>query len=96
MALSDVLGWTATALFTLCYWPQIVKTYKTKTVEGLSFWLLFISFIANIIALCYATLIGQAPLQIKYILALVFLAICLGLYLRIYFKAETRGVKSEA
>ena len=89
MQLSDLLGWTATGLFTICYVPQIIKTAKTKTVDGLSFRLLFISFIANIIALWYATLIKQPPLQIKYILALVFLAICIYLYLRvIYTKAK--------
>lgn len=85
MQLSDILGWTATALFTICYIPQMIKTYRTKTIDGLSFRLLFISFIANIIALWYATLIKQPPLQIKYILALVFLAGCIYMYLKIYF-----------
>ncbi len=85
MQLSDILGWTATALFTICYIPQILKTYRTKTVEGLSFRLLLISFVANIIAFCYATLINQKPLQVKYSLALLFLAVCLYLYLRVYW-----------
>lgn len=84
MQLADVLGWIATFLFTVCYIPQILKTYRTKTVDGLSFWLLFISFIANIIALCYAVLIRQKPLQVKYILALIFLGICLFLYAKVY------------
>ncbi|MEK7084477.1 MAG: adenylyl-sulfate kinase [Patescibacteria group bacterium] len=82
MQLAEILGWIATFLFTVCYIPQIVKTAQTKTVEGLSFLLLFISFIANIIALGYATLIKQPPLQIKYSLALLFLIICIGLYIR--------------
>ncbi len=86
MQLVDVLGWTATTLFTICYIPQIIKTYRTKTVEGLSFRLLFISFLANIVALWYATLIKQPPLQIKYILAMVFLVACIYLYLRVHFK----------
>ena len=85
MQLSDILGWTATLLFTVCYIPQIIKTYRTKTIDGLSFRLLFISFIANIIALWYATLIKQPPLQIKYILSMVFLAGCIYMYLKIYF-----------
>ena len=90
MQLSDILGWTATALFTACYIPQIMKTAKTQTVAGSSFWLLVISFVGNIIALAYATLIHQPPLQIKYILAMVFLAICITLYLKVYFKAQRR------
>lgn len=83
MELAPFLGWLATFLFTVCFIPQIIKTLKTKTVEGLSFWLLFIQFVANIIALWYATLITQPPLQIKYILALVFLGICIAVYIRV-------------
>ncbi|MBI5469884.1 PQ-loop repeat-containing protein [Candidatus Kaiserbacteria bacterium] len=83
MELSAILGWTATALFTFCYIPQIYKTAKTQTVDGLSFWLLFISFIANIVALWYAFLINQAPLQVKYVGGLIFLGICLYLYWRV-------------
>lgn len=83
MEFAALLGWIATFLFTVCFIPQIIKTLKTKTVEGLSFWLLFIQFVANIIALWYATLITQPPLQIKYALALVFLGICIAVYIRV-------------
>ncbi|MDP3710148.1 MAG: PQ-loop domain-containing transporter, partial [bacterium] len=58
--------------------------HKTKTVEGLSFLLLFISFIANIVALWYATLIRQLPLQTKYILALTFLGITIATYIKVW------------
>ena len=95
MQLADILGWTATTLFTICYIPQIVKTYKKKTVEGLSFRLLFISFVANIIALCYATLIKQPPLQVKYSLALCFLSVCIYLYLKVYFSPKRMIVNGE-
>lgn len=88
MQLADILGWTATILFSICYVPQMLKTYRTRSIEGLSFRLLFISFIANIIALWYAILIKQSPLQFKYVLALLFLGGCLYLYCRIYFKKE--------
>ncbi len=83
--LASILGWTATFLFTICYIPQILKTWRTNTIDGLSFRLLFISFVANIIALAYATLIAQPPLQIKYILGLFFLSICIFSYGKVYF-----------
>lgn len=84
MDLATTLGWIATILFTICYIPQIIKTHKTKTVEGLSFLLLFISFIANIVALWYSILIKQSPLQTKYVLALIFLGITIAIYLRVW------------
>ena len=86
MELAGILGWTATTLFTVCYIPQIIKTSKTQTVEGLSFRLLFISFTANIVALRYPTRIKALTLQVKYILALLFLSICIGLYLKVFFR----------
>ena len=88
MSLTDILGWTATFLFTICYIPQIAKTYHTKTVDGLSFRLLLISFVANIIALCYATSINQRPLQLKYILAMIFLGCCIYLYGKVYYSTK--------
>ena len=95
MDLTTGMGWTATVLFTVCYIPQILKTMRTKTVDGLSFRLLFVSFIANIIAFFYATRIKQQPLQIKYIFALVFVSICLYLYLRIFFKNRSEEQKQQ-
>jgi len=89
--LAALLGWIATTLFTVCYIPQIIKTYRTQTVDGLSFRLLFISFVANIVAFCYATLIGQPPLQLKYTLALVFLSVCIYLYLKVYFRRRDQS-----
>ena len=86
MELSQFLGWMATFLFTICYIPQIIKTQKTKTVEGLSFLLLFISFVANIIALWYSMLINQAPLQVKYVFGIIFVGICIAMYLRVIMK----------
>lgn len=91
MPIETILGWTATALFTLCYIPQIIKTYQTKTIEGLSFLLLFISFIANIVALVYATYINQAPLQFKYSAAILFLGISLFLYWRVWTLHRSRS-----
>ncbi|MDO8599489.1 MAG: SemiSWEET family transporter [bacterium] len=91
MDLASTLGWIATILFTICYIPQIMKTARTKSIEGLSFLLLFLQFVGNIVALWYATLIVQPPLQVKYVLALVFLAVCLGLYIRV----ATHGQKKD-
>ena len=85
MQLTGILGWIATALFVVCFIPQILKTMRTKTIDGLSFRLLLISFIANIIAFVYATRINQPPLQVKYVLSLLFLGVCLYLYLKVFF-----------
>ncbi len=84
METANILGWTATTLFTSCYIPQIIKMHKKKTVDGASFWLFGISFIANIVAFAYATLINQRPLQVKYTLGLAFLAITMFVYIKVW------------
>lgn len=77
------LGWLATILFTIGYVPQFVRMYNARSVTGLSFWLLFINLVANCVALVYAALIGQWPLLVKYIAAIVMLLPVLFLYWRI-------------
>lgn len=83
--MSELLGWTATVLFIVCYIPQIIKSRKSNE---LSMWLLIITFIANVIALAYATLIQQPPLQVKYLLTIIMLLITL--YYASNFKSSNR------
>jgi MtN3 and saliva related transmembrane protein len=89
MVIADILGWTATVIFSLMLIPQIIKTVKTKTVDGVSL-LLFVSYlIGNIIAVIYAYLIKQPPLIIKYWIAIVTSIT----YLFYYFKIK--GLQNE-
>ena len=84
METSQILGWIATTLFTAMYIPQIYRTLKTGKVEDVSLPIFITGFIANIDAECYASMIHQKPLQIKYALALV----AIGIYLVVYFKIK--------
>ena len=95
MELAPFLGWLATFLFTVCFIPQIIKTLVTRSVEGLSFWLLAIQFLANIVALWYATLISQPPLQFKYFIALIFLSICIAVYMRVLNMTKTAAAHED-
>lgn len=62
--IDQIFGWIATVLFTSIYFPVIGKYYKRMLVVGL---------IGNIIALCYALMIDQQPLQVKYAIAIMFI-----------------------
>jgi uncharacterized protein with PQ loop repeat len=72
--MDQFLGWTATILFTICYVPQVIKTIRCRSVDGVSVWLFIIQMVANFVALGYAVLIGQPALVVKYALAIVMLA----------------------
>lgn len=71
MELSQILGWTATILFSIMIVPQMIKTIRTKDTEGVSLFLFIIFLTANVVALVYAILINQFPLMFKYSLAIM-------------------------
>jgi len=89
--LSQVLGWTATILFSLMIIPQMYKTIKLRDTTGVSLFLFIIYFIGNVIALIYSILIEQPPLFIKYIIALITTIVYIIIY--IYFKNKRRNKK---
>jgi len=78
--LSQILGWTATILFSFMLIPQVIKTIKSKDTRGVSLLLFIIYLIANIVALNYALLIGQIPLMIKYSFAIGITIFYIGLF----------------
>ena len=86
METSQILGYIATAMFSLMYIPQMYKTIKTKSIDDVSLVMFIVGFVANIDALVYATMIGQRPLQIKYTIALV----AIGAYLVIYYNIKRK------
>ncbi len=90
MELSQILGYTATFLFSIMCIPQIMTTLKTNSVKDVSLSMFIIGFIANVIALFYAYLIGQTPLIIKYVVALIGI----GIYLFVYFKVKYKNDSS--
>lgn len=84
MEISQWVGYTATFIFSAMYIPQMWKTLKTKSIEDVSLPMFVMGFIGNIVALTYATMIKQPPLQVKYIIALV----AIGIYIVVYFKIK--------
>ena len=86
LEISQILGWTATILFTSMLIPQILKTIKTKSTKGVSLALFVVYLLANIVALIYAVLINQYPLMIKYNLAIIISIFYLTIYIVYYAK----------
>jgi MtN3 and saliva related transmembrane protein len=82
----STLGWLATILFIVMLVPQIITTYKTKTVKGVSLLLYVIFLTANIIALVYAMLIHQWPLILKYAISILIAVFYIALFLQTKYK----------
>lgn len=80
--IDQILGWTATIIFSVMLLPQIIKTIKTKDVSGVSLPMFILYLIGNFVAITYATLIVQTPLQIKYSFAIIVTSIYIYTYYR--------------
>jgi len=80
--IDQILGWTATIIFSAMLLPQIIKTVKTKDVSGVSLPMFILYLIGNFVAITYATLIVQTPLQIKYAFAIIVTSIYIYTYYR--------------
>lgn len=51
--MEEALGFLYTACFVSCFWPQIIKSIKTKRVEDVSASLFVLSIIGYISAIAY-------------------------------------------
>ena len=91
MDITQILGWTATVLFSIMVIPQIIKTIRLKDTNGVSLMLFIIYLIANIIALFYAVLITQPPLIIKYVVAIDTTLIYISLFYVYRKRANSRA-----
>jgi len=80
--LIEITGWLNMLLFSIVTMPQIIKTFRTKVVDGVSLWSYYLLIFANIDAWIYAFLINQTPLLVKYTIGF-FTAL---LYLFVYYK----------
>ncbi len=87
--LINILGWGNMLLFSIVAIPQIIKTIKTKVVDGISIWMYYLIVIANIDAWFYAFLINQPPLLAKYTFGLVTAFI----YIYLYHKYNKKDVE---
>jgi len=92
MDVAQILGWTATFLFSIMVIPQIIKTIKSKDTKGVSLLLFIIFLIANVIALIYAIMISQPPLIIKYIIAIITTITYIGIFLYYYYQKNNLNV----
>jgi MtN3 and saliva related transmembrane protein len=80
--MSEILGWIATTILTLCAIPQFIKMYKTKSSKDISVIMWWLYLIGHIIAFCYAYLIMQPPLLGKYSFNILISILILIMYYR--------------
>ncbi len=69
---TDLAGYLAAIASTCVLIPQIIRMYRTKEVEDVSVYMLFLTIIAQILWIIYGYLRGDFILFISSVVALVF------------------------
>lgn len=58
----DALGYVAALFATGAFIPQVVKTWRTRSAEDLSFLMLFLHIAGMVLWLTYGVMLGSAPI----------------------------------
>jgi MtN3 and saliva related transmembrane protein len=75
----DALGFAAATLTTLAFLPQVLKSWRRRSVDDLSLWMLVALNVGIVLWIAYGLAIAAFPLVLANVVTLVFTAILLGL-----------------
>ena len=82
MSAPEILGFIAAFLTTLCWFPQAVKTIRTRETRSLSLVAQSALTVGVVLWLTYGLLIGNAPIILSNAISLVLVATILAMKLR--------------
>lgn len=61
---TEIIGYLAGIILTLCYLPQILKTYRIKHANDVSMWMLILTIISTVLYEVYAWQLGLMPVVV--------------------------------
>ena len=88
MELTTVLGLMAGTLTTAAYLPQVVKTWRSKSADGLSWSMLVILCLGLLLWLTYGVYVHDLPVICANVVTLALSSLILGLKLRYRYPAS--------
>ena len=71
MEVSNTIGYVAAIFLSILFIPQVVKTYRTKNVQGISLIFLILEVITCILFITYGILIKDIPVIVANCTALL-------------------------
>lgn len=79
---TTLLGFIAGALTTISFWPQLVKTWKTKSAGDVSLGMLLTFSVGVLLWLLYGVLLGAWPIIVTNLITVLLTVTILVLKLR--------------
>ena len=86
----EIIGWVGATCFSMCALPQVVKTYKTKSVGDFSWLFLLMWWVGEVLTFGYVFKKNldcgsyQYPLLFNYVLN--FVMVCYLVYAKVKYK----------
>lgn len=62
--IEDIIGYLGGIFIMVSFIPQVIKSYKTKSVKDISIWMIVATLIGTIFWIVYGFLIGAKPIII--------------------------------
>ncbi len=88
MEVTTLLGLLAGALTTLAYFPQVIKTWRSRSADGMSWSMLVILCVGVLLWLVYGVYVHDMPVILANVITLMLSSAILGMKIR--FEAMPR------
>lgn len=95
MKFTTTLGLVAGSLTTLAYLPQLIKTWKSKSADDISWSMLMILCLGIVLWLVYGIAVHDLPLIAANVVTLILASIILGLKVHYRRLARLQAAQSE-
>ena len=82
MMAPDILGMIAGTLTTIAFVPQVVKTWRSKSTQDISYGMFILFSLGLVLWLVYGMLIDSLPIILSNIVTLALALVILGLKFR--------------
>lgn len=82
--LQELIGYLGGIFIMISFVPQVIKSYRTKSVEDLSVWMIVATLVGTVFWVIYGYLIGSRPVAVMNIIFGVI--VLFQLYLKIRYE----------
>jgi len=64
MPIQEIMGYLGGIFIMISFIPQVIKSYKTKSVADLSIWMIVATFVGTVFWVIYGYLIASKPVLV--------------------------------
>ncbi len=87
--MTEIIGFLAAILGTICWLPQTIKTWRSRDVDGLSIWANLLILATVTLWLIYGVLLGAWPLIVANVISIVLIGAIIAAIL--LFRTASKG-----